>query len=594
MFGDRYDRIYTDSPYLVERCNTAIYLDTLLDQKFDSKINDIRKIGHEVNKQIINIFFQKYNNRNINILDIDQDFTNIYINIEKLIRLIDKYPNDEISIGITTDELYNYKNSNSLDKYVNVYYWVASISKIKNINLIKIDYKRNDLNEDHQPINSWFLRLIDLDKKVIIYNLLKKLNLINKNKKKKIYIYKRSPVVREIETYLYASGFSLIDLPEIEFKLDLNKKNLNNEKISFLLDKFFNDDPINKAFKNTLFEVYKKRILYYSQKETYTSNYILKLDKSSNIIITNTINNFDSYIFAKQLQESGFKIVNIIHGLTTSYKRKQDFFNFFEWQAPDMTLCFNTSERDLYNEILPKENIYPISVVQEAKKKRFRFFKRIYVNKLLNIKDDINVFYPSINYPYNNRTIYGFRRPDKFIYEFEKKMILLSSNINKRMIYKNYPKRCFIDSNPLTKFAKNLKNIKVIDTSFDFRYVSCIGDIFILVRLGSSSTMTWMLGEDKPIIYLYSNKFQFINDKSKNILDKIFIVINIDEKDWYEKLIKILNKPYNHLVRIWKNKKIYRDKFDEKWLMGNNLHAGKLGTKYIDQIYNETNKNKIK
>ena len=592
MVSGHYDYIYTDSPYVIENYNSAIYLDTLLDRDFGETINNIRKKGYEINEEIINIFFPKYKNRNINLLDIKQDFTNIFINVTKLMKLINVFPNDEITIGITNDELYNYKNPSALDKYVNVYYWIAELHKIKNINLIKIDSKRNDLDQDHMPIDSWFLRLVDLDKRVLFYNLLKKIKLTNKNKKKKIYIYKKSPVLREIEAYLYSLGFSIIEMPEIKFKFDINNDDIRNKKINSILDKYFNNNTLNKAYKATIFEVYKKRLQYYFQKEIYSKDYILNLDKSANVIITNTINNFDSHIFAKQLQQSGFKIVNVIHGLTTSYKRKKDF-DFFEWQAPDMTLCFNTSEKDMYNELLPKKHIYPISAVQEAKKKRFRFFKRIYVNKLLNISEGINIFYPSINYPYNNRTIYGFRESDKFIYEFEKKMILLSSNVNKRMIYKIYPKRCFIDTNPLIKFTKNFKNIKLIDGSFDFRYVSCVGDIFILVRLGTSSTLTWMLGENKPIIYLYSNKFQFINEESKNILDKMFIVINIDENNWYKKLVEILNKPYEDLVEIWKNKKIYRDQNDEKWLMGNRLHAGKLGAKYIKEMYIDINKTKV-
>ena len=97
-------------------------------------------------------------------------FTNVYINIVKLLKLIDLNPNCEITIGISQDELYNYKTPNALDRFVNVYYWIADLVKLKNINLINIKNKRDDLDEDHLPINNWFLRLVDLDKKVLVYN----------------------------------------------------------------------------------------------------------------------------------------------------------------------------------------------------------------------------------------------------------------------------------------------------------------------------------------------------------------------------------------------------------------------------------------
>lgn len=584
----QYDKIYTDSPYVKEKFNEAIYLETLLDKNFDKTVNEVRKKGYKFNEKIIDIFFPKYKNRNINILDIQLDFTNVYINIVKLLKLIELNPNNEITIGITQDELYNYKTSNALDRFVNVYYWIADLVKFENINLVNLNFERDDLDEDHLPINNWFLRLVDLDKKVLIYNFLKKINLISKNKKKKIYIYKKSPVLREIEAYLYNLDFNIIDLPEINFKFHTNYDDDRCRKIKKLLEKFFEKNFLDEIYREALFVMYKKKVEYYIQKKNYIDTYISKLPKSTNIIITSTINGFDSHIFAKELQRNGFKIVNVMHGLSTSFRRKKDL-DFYECQAPDMTLCFNSSEKEMNKQLVPNAQIYPISVVQEAKNKRFRFLKRYCVNKLLNIKENINIFYPSIHYPYNNLTNYGYRNSDKFNYEFEKKMIKLSSNLNKRMIYKNYPKRCYIDTNPLIKYAKSFKNIKVIDGSFDFRFVSSIGDVYILGGVGASSTLTWMLGENKPIVYLHSDKFQFINDEGKKILDKIFIVVNIDEVEWYKNLTDILNKPYKELVQIWKSKKIYRDQYDEKWLMGNNLHGGKLGSTYINDLYERTN-----
>ncbi|MDB3938705.1 hypothetical protein N9369_01150, partial [Candidatus Pelagibacter sp.] len=259
-------------------------------------------------------------------------------------------------------------------------------------------------------------------------------------------------------------------------------------------------------------------------------------------------------------------------------------------EAPDMTLCFNNSEKDMFKELMPNSLLQPISMVQEAKKKRFRFLKRFFVNKILKINEDTNIFYPSINWPYNNQTNYGLRLPDKKNYDSEKKIISLLSNVNKRVIYKNYPTRGFINSDPLINYAKSFKNIKVIDARFDFRFVSSIGDIFILGNLGTSSTISWMLGENKPIIYLSENKLKKLNHEATKMLELCFIVVNIDEDNWVETLSSILNKPYEDLVKIWKDKQIYRDQYDEDWLMGMNLHSGKLGSKYIKKFILENTK----
>ena len=588
LIDEQYDEIYTDSPYVIEHHNNAIYLETLLDKDLDEIIKKIQTRGYELNNHLINIFFPNYKNHNINILDIKVEFTNTFINILKLLKLIDLHPNDQITIGVTESELYNYESSNALDRFVNVYYWIAELAKIKKFKLICKNIKLN-LSVKHLPIDSWFLRLVDLDKKVLIFNFLKKINLINKKKNKKIYKYKDSNILREIEPYLYDLGFNVVNMPEVKFNFKNNDDIIINKKLRDVLDKFFENNFLNDFFKKVLFEMYYKSIKYYYQKEIYSKEYVLNLDKSIEVIITNTINGFDSNIFAKQLQQSGYKIINVRHGLSTSFRRKKDL-EFIECEVPDMTLCFNNSEIKMYKDLVPDALLYPISVVQEAKKKRLRFLKRFYVNKMLKMKEAINVFYPSNIYPYNNISIYGFRQSDRLNYNFEKKMILLLSKIKKRSIYKTYPSRCFIDTNPLIKYAEGLSNIKVISERFDFRYVSIVGDVFILGSIGSSSTITWMLGENKPIIFLYTNKFRFINEEGKKILDKILIVVNIDEDNWVDNLTNILNKPYKELIEIWRAKQVYRDQYDEEWLMGMNLHAGKLGAKYISNFYLKSKK----
>ena len=170
----KYFKVYTDSPYVVEKYDKAIYLESLLEKNFDEYIKKIQKKGYEINETLVNSFFPKYKNRKINLLNIKVEFTNTFINISKLFKLIDLHPNDEITIGVSESELYDYNSPNSLDRFVNVYYWIVQLVKIKNVKIICKNIK-NDLSIKHVPINSWFLRLVDLDKKVLIFNLLKNL-----------------------------------------------------------------------------------------------------------------------------------------------------------------------------------------------------------------------------------------------------------------------------------------------------------------------------------------------------------------------------------------------------------------------------------
>ena len=180
---EKYYKIYTDSPYIVEHYKDAIYLDTLLDENLNEIINNIRKKGFEINRYLADKYFPKYLSLRKNLLDINTGYTNVYINVRKLVKLIEIHPNDEVIIAVSDKEVCNSESSpvdGISNRFMNCYYWLAEISKIKNLKAICVNKvsskfqllatKKDFLNAHsigHSTINSWFLRLADLDKKVL-------------------------------------------------------------------------------------------------------------------------------------------------------------------------------------------------------------------------------------------------------------------------------------------------------------------------------------------------------------------------------------------------------------------------------------------
>ena len=269
LLSKEYNIIYTDSPYIVANDNCAIHLDTFLDDEYYKKILNIQKKGFEIDIKIIDFFFPNYKGRKIGILDIRKQYTLIFKKIYILYKLLAKHNNDEITIAITLDELYkdNYDPFSkvpftNIERFINVYHWIAKRAQIKNVKLICKDEKYNNLLLLDSPIDSWFLRLINLDKKVLIFNLLKKIYLI-KDRHEKVYIYKKSNIIREIEPYLYDKGISFVSMPE----MDIEHKEINNildeKKLKDILDSFFEDNILESTFKILLFDVCKKLIKYY-------------------------------------------------------------------------------------------------------------------------------------------------------------------------------------------------------------------------------------------------------------------------------------------------------------------------------------------
>ena len=363
FISDDYEFIFTDSPFVVEKYNHVKYLNNLLDNEYHSKIIDLRDKGRKINKKVIEEFFFNYKDENVSIFDVNESFTNIFTNVYKLLKLINNYPEHEITIAVTTDELYDHNSSNLIDRFVNAYYWIAEISDIQNIKLLCKDLKRDDLIQDHFPIDSLFLRLIDLDKKVLSFHL-KKLLKLYKNKKN-ILIYKNSNVIREIEPYLYDLGYSFKVMPKINTKFQ-KELNINDEKkIHNIIDEYLGNNLLEKTFKNTLFVVYKKIIKIYLNQELFLDQYISKLTKNIKLVVTNTIFDFDRLIF-KKLQAMGYKIIVVLHGLTENYKRKVDLYgrNYSDF---NMLLCFNESEKKHFQEYEPKLLVKNISTVQGQK-----------------------------------------------------------------------------------------------------------------------------------------------------------------------------------------------------------------------------------
>lgn len=596
LISDEYDIIYSDSPYIVASNKRSIHLDTLLDDEYYNKVPNVQRIGKEIDKKIIEIFFSKYGGRKIGVLEIREHYTLIFKKVFIFYKLLNKHQKDEVTIAITLDELYdiNYNPDSKLpfkiiDRFVNIYYWIVERAQIKNVKLLCKNHRNNDLLLLDSPIDSWFLRLINLDKKILIFNLLKKFSII-KEKSKKIYIYRKSNVIREIEPYLHDQGISFVSMPNINTELKKIDNILDEKKLKDILNIFFENNTVENTFKLLLFDVSKKLIRFYLTKEKVTENYIHRLDKSIKYILTTTISGFDSFIFAKQLQNSGYKIINATHYFSMSYAKKNDNLSITESSAPNMTLCYNNSEKKMFNDFDKNSLVYPIFATQDSKINRLEKIQRFFVNRKLNLTDKINVFYPSLYWPLNNAFLEGITPTDIHIYAFEKKIIKILSSINKRAIYKRYPRNNYIGVNSANEYANSLGNIKVIKETYDFRYISSIGDIFILGGIGYRSTVTWMLKYNKPIIYLHTNKTRLLNEDAKDLVKKFFIIVDVDKDDWENDLRILLDKPYNEIMEIWKNKQIYRDQYDEEWLLGMKSHAGKLGAKYIKKFMIENMK----
>lgn len=124
-----------------------------------------------------------------------------------------------------------------------------------------------------------------------------------------------------------------------------------------------------------------------------------------------------------------------------------------------------------------------------------------------------------------------------------------------RVFVKEYPSRRFFYQPPMQERYHDLVVKKKLEFlgSKDFRYIRMAGDVF--VTQCPTSTLGWILGADKPTIYLGSDVIKpLINDIVKQEFNEALFYIDTDKRNWRNNLDELLQLPCGDLMRVWEAK----------------------------------------
>ena len=147
-------------------------------------------------------------------------------------------------------------------------------------------------------------------------------------------------------------------------------------------------------------------------------------------------------------------------------------------------------------------------------------------------------------------------------------MIKVFGMVNKNVIVKLYPTKQYLEEKIffIKDQIKKYKNVRIFDRETDFRYLRTTADI--IITQSSESTLAWCIGVEKPLIFLDSKYYEPLKDEeTKKVFKKCFFYFNYDKRGWEKELIKFLNLPITTIMKLWDEKKIYRDEFDEKYFL---------------------------
>jgi len=596
-------KTYTYLPYEKNKKN----LDELLDYNEYTRIYELfqpclKLINKDLEKKY---FFDKFLYQQTE-LELLQDNTIIFNLLIKALELQKATESVEgkVLLECNSEEVNYYElglNGVECNRFANLYALIAS--EIPELFEIKIKEKKIDEVFIDSSSKSIILKYINYKGSMLFSNLLKKFNLIKYNKN--VLIIKNNALIKEIESELNLNNVKTdIIYKEFDsvFKNELFSKKLTGkfykDIYNILESNLFEmcktdlkiEDEFIVSYLKTLSNLISHHIEYLFLLQAPMRNKATELLKkyNSSYVLTNGLFGAYGLSVADALMFNKCKITSVEHGLTAGNNIDYDaFLPISEGRTSSEILTYTKAATKLragYSNNNSK--VFTIGAPDEEKSIKLKWIQKLINKKKFGLKfNDKVIFYVSHNLMLNVPKYYPVTKPNSIIYEDE--IFLLSevlNKVNKKVIYKDYPTKQYIDfANVDLTF---LKNIQKIDSQEDFRYMRSVSDI--IITQGSESTLAWCIGVDVPFIFLDSDDYEpLASEEVKKAFSESFFVFNYDEEGWQEKLIQFLNQPYSNILKLWEEKKVFREKYDEMYFLSHNLNAGKIGADHILNNLNE-------
>ena len=141
---------------------------------------------------------------------------------------------------------------------------------------------------------------------------------------------------------------------------------------------------------------------------------------------------------------------------------------------------------------------------------------------------------------------------DIIYYELELiKKVFIKTDIN--FLYKMYPEvnSRYLDGNPIKDYLIKY-NINYYNGFTDMRYM--IDDFNIFITKGATSTLTWPLLSNKPLIFINSLK-KPIKSELKNLFNESIFYFEENDPQIYDKLNNLINMELEEINNIYFNKR---------------------------------------
>ena len=163
----------------------------------------------------------------------------------------------------------------------------------------------------------------------------------------------------------------------------------------------------------------------------------------------------------------------------------------------------------------------------------------------------------------------------------QKVIVKVLNELPYKVHYKTYPEdnRRYSDADPVLRDVKDSDNVELFSEKIDMRYI--ISEYRIFVTTCATSTLSWPVMSGKPVVFINQKNNNPLTNESNASLSKGLFVFDSDEDDFHRNLRDFLSQPLEEIERLWKEKKVAREKMIKNYFSAYNGGAGGRAAKII-------------
>ena len=132
--------------------------------------------------------------------------------------------------------------------------------------------------------------------------------------------------------------------------------------------------------------------------------------------------------------------------------------------------------------------------------------------------------------------------------------------------YKPYPAIRQLDPDPVLSAVKRQRNMSVVGSHRDLRYLLSWYGMFITTK--ATSTVSWIVATGKPLLFIDHYCHARLSNDARDAFSKSFFLVDQRDVDFESRLKTFLERPFDEILEEWDSKSLQRLQTIEKFFGG--------------------------